>query len=187
MGLWATCRIRYRHRSDRRVPGWTPPHCLPPSRKVNARYDLLFSPSNTPKSHKVKTSPQSWSSRHRAANKSQIPEVPPDGIGIEVKTTTHRVKRTRTSIMVYRWRLDTQFFSSAPLAPIWVFLAASFPDSAAAIPRFDVFDLRYWTAWLVSGDQIAASKIKREFTEATLRRLGIESFPLAELPSRFSV
>ncbi len=107
--------------------------------------------------------------------------VLPDGRGVEVKTTTHRVAQQHGKIFDYQWYVYTQVSSGNPLAPVWVFLSCDFPEAAAATPRFDVFDPRYWTARVATGQQIKDSGVKRYVSVSTLDRLGVRPVPLKSL------
>lgn len=122
--------------------------CLPKSRRVNAKYDLVL----------------------------------PDGRGIEVKATANR-KKVNSKSPIYRWNVNTQMHSGKTdaIAPLWFFLIANFPVDAKDRRRFDVFDPRYWSVYIVTGDQLATTGITRYVTETTMRRLGIAPIPLAEL------
>ena len=130
-------------------------NCLPPSRKVNAPFDL-----------KTKS-----------------------GVTIEVKATTHkRTQKGRTSY--YRWDVSTQseaLKGNRAIADAWVFLVASFPRATSGAPRVaQAFDLKNWSCYLVSGEQLRTASCTRFISESTLRRLGIEVFPLEELKKRLS-
>lgn len=108
-------------------------------------------------------------------------------IGIEVKTTSLRKKRRDRKVEQYEWKIRTQkacVEGRRELAPLWIFLAADFPNAKAASRRFDPFDHKYWRAWLATGDQIRASKVKNMVSESTLARLGVEPVPLAKLANK---
>ena len=127
--------------------------CLPPSRKVNAPFDLIMK----------------------------------DGTTIEVKATTHkRVQKGRTPY--YQWDVKTQsgaLIGNRPIADIWVFLVATFPRATSGTPRVSqAFDLKNWSCYLVSGEQLRTAGCARFISESTLRRLDVEAFPLAELKKR---
>ena len=124
--------------------------CLPPTRKVNAPFDL-----------KTKS-----------------------GVTIEVKATTHKYAREgRTPY--YRWDVKTQAESlkgNRPIADVWVFLIASFPQKISGAPRVaQAFDLKNWTCYLVAGEQLRTAGCARFVSESTLKRLGVEAVPLKDL------
>ena len=130
-------------------------NCLPPTRKVNAPFDLI--------------------------TKSDVT--------IEVKATTHkRTQKGRTPY--YRWDVSTQseaLKGSRPIADYWVFLIASFPRETSRTPRVvQAFDTKNWSCYLVAGEQLRTAGCTRYVSESTLRRLGIEAFPLGELKKRFN-
>ena len=130
-------------------------NCLPPSRKVNAPFDLIMK----------------------------------DGTTIEVKATTHkRVKKGRTPY--YCWDVSTQteaLRGNRAIADYWVFLIAAFPREISRTPRVvQAFDLRNWSVYVVSGEQLRTAGCTRYVSESTLRRLGVEAFPLGELKKKFN-
>ena len=111
------------------------------------------------------------------------------GMTIEVKATTHkRTQKGRTSY--YRWDVSTQseaLKGNRTIADVWVFLIATFPRATpgtSSVARG--FDLKNWICYLVSGEQLRTAGCKRYVSEATLRRLGCEPFPLGELKKRFN-
>ena len=129
--------------------------CLPPTRKVNAPFDL-----------KTKS-----------------------GVTIEVKATTH--KHAQKECEPYcRWDLKAQsgaLKGNRPIADVWVFLIAAFPvatSGTSSVAR--AFDLKNWSCYLVTGEQIRTAGCTRYVSESTLRRLGVEAFPLGELKKRFN-
>ena len=129
--------------------------CLPPSRKVNAPFDL-----------KTKS-----------------------GVTIEVKATTHkRAMKGRTPY--YRWDVSAQseaLKGNRTIADVWVFLIATFPRPASGTSSVArAFDLKNWSCYLVSGEQLRTACCARYVSESTLRRLGVEPFPLGELKKRFN-
>jgi hypothetical protein len=128
--------------------------CLPPSRKVNAPFDLITK----------------------------------SGVTVEVKATTHKyAQKGRTPC--YRWDVSTQakaLKGNRTIADVWVFLIATFPRATSNTPRVaQAFDLKNWSCYLVSGEQLRAAGCTSYVPEATLRRLGVEAFPLGELKKRF--
>ena len=129
--------------------------CLPPSRKVNAPFDL-----------KTKS-----------------------GTTIEVKATTHKYARTGR-MPYYRWDAKTQsecLKGNRPIADAWVFLVATFPRAASGTSRVaQAFDLKNWSCYLVTGEQLRTSGCARFISESTLLRLGCTAFPLGELKKRFN-
>ena len=129
--------------------------CLPPSRKVNAPFDLQTK----------------------------------SGVTIEVKATTHKqTRKGRTPY--YRWDIKTQAESlkgNRPLADVWIFLIATFPGATSDMSRVaQAFDLKNWTCCLVTGEQLRTAGCTWYVSESTLRRLGIEPFPLGELKKGFN-
>ncbi len=114
--------------------------------------------------------------------------VTKSGTTIEVKATTHRhQKKGRTPY--YRWHVSTQseaLKGNRAIADVWLFLIADFPRETSSWPRVtDAFDPKHWTCHLVTGSQLRTSGCTHFISESTLRRLGVESFPLAELKKRF--
>ena len=109
--------------------------------------------------------------------------VTKSGASIEVKATTKPyVDRGRKP--VYLWKIATQAAAikgERPLADFWIFLIAKFPSSSV-----DILDYRYWRAYIVTADQLRACNVKNRLRETSLTRLGLASFPLAELKKRFS-
>lgn len=130
-------------------------NCLPPTRKVNAPFDLITK----------------------------------SGVTIEVKATTHKyVKKGKE--LYYRWDAHTQseaLKGNRPIADVWVFLAEAFPGTTSGTSRVSqAFDLKNWTCYLVTGEQLRTSGCARFISESTLRRLGCAAFPLGELKKRFN-
>lgn len=110
------------------------------------------------------------------------------GVSIEVKTTTRKRTGGRGRQPYYAWRISEQrtaLEGKKPLASTWIFLIATFPESASARRTFNAFDPRYWTAYLATGEQVKSTGCKFELTESALKRLGLISFPLSELKQRF--
>lgn len=111
------------------------------------------------------------------------------GVTIEVKATTYR-QECGGNTAYYRWGVRTQseaLKGNRPIADVWVFLIATFPRATpgtSSVARG--FDLKNWTCYLVSGEQLRTAGCKRYVSEATLRRLGVEAFPLGELKKRFN-
>ena len=129
--------------------------CLPPTRKVQAPFDLIMK----------------------------------NGTTLEVKATTHKyVPKDRTPY--YRWDVSTQseaLKGNREIADYWVFLIATFPRETSRTPRVvQAFDLKNWSCYLVSGEQLRTAGCTRYVSESTLRRLGVEPFPLGELKKRFN-
>ena len=129
--------------------------CLPPSRKVNAPFDLITK----------------------------------SGVTVEVKATTHKYsQKGRTPC--YRWDVSTQaeaLKGNRPIADAWVFLVADFPRANSSTPRVaQAFDLKNWTCYLIPGKQLRTAGCTSYVSESTLRRLGVETFPLGELKKRFN-
>ena len=130
-------------------------NCLPPSRKVNAPFDL-----------KTKS-----------------------GVTIEVKATTHKLVREGKT-PYYRWAVKTQseaLKGNRAIADYWMFLIASFPRETSRTPRVvQAFDLKNWKCYVVSGEQLRPAGCTKYVSESTLRRLGVEAFPLGELKKRLN-
>ena len=125
-------------------------HCLPPTRKVNAPFDLIMK----------------------------------DGTTLEIKATTHKHEPKGGRTLYYRWKVVTQseaLKGNRPIADYWVFLIATFPRETSRAPRVvQAFDLTNWKVYVVSGEQLRTAGCTRYISESTLKRLGIESFPLSE-------
>ena len=69
-----------------------------------------------------------------------------------------------------------------PIADVWIFMMASFPRGTSRTPRvFQAFDLGNWSAYAVSGEHLRTSGCTSYISESTLRRLGLEPFPLKKL------
>jgi len=129
--------------------------CLPPTRKVQAPYDLITK----------------------------------NGTTLEVKATTHKyAQKGRTPY--YRWDVSTQsemLKGSRPIANYWIFLIATFPRETSSEPRVvQAFDLKNWNCYVVSGEKLRTAGCTRYVSESTLRRLGVEAFPLGELRKKFN-
>ena len=111
------------------------------------------------------------------------------GVTIEVKATTHR-QEWKGKASYYRWSVRTQseaMKGNRTIADVWVFLIATFPrptSCTSSVAR--AFDLKNWSCYLVSGEQLRTAGCMRNVSEATLRRLGLEPFPLGELKKRFN-
>ena len=130
-------------------------HCLPPTRKVNAPFDLITK----------------------------------NGTTLEVKATTHKyAQKGRTPY--YRWDVSTQsemLKGNRSIADYWLFLIATFPRETSSAPHVvQAFDLKNWKAYVVSGEQLRTAGCTRYVSESTLRRLGVEAFPLGELRKKFN-
>ena len=69
-----------------------------------------------------------------------------------------------------------------PLADFWIFLIAKFPSASV-----DILDYRYWRAYIVTADQLRSCKVTQTLRESALTRLGLASFPFAELKHKFAV
>lgn len=111
------------------------------------------------------------------------------GVSIEVKTTTHMMKGGRGGQPYYCWSVSDQrtaFEGKKPLASVWIFLIATFPESASSRRSFNAFDPRYWTVYLATGEQVKSTGCKANLTESALKRLGLASFPLSELKKNFA-
>ena len=126
-------------------------NCLPPSRKVQAPFDLIMK----------------------------------NGTTLEIKATTHKYDPKRGRSPYYRWDVSTQsemLKGNRPIADYWLFLIATFPREASRTPRVvQAFDLKNWSCYLVPGEQLRTAGCTRYVSESTLKRLGIEAFPLSEL------
>ena len=123
---------------------------LPPSRKVNAPFNL--------------------------ATKF--------GVTIEVKATPHK-QTQKGRPPYYRWdvsALSEAVTSNRPIADVWVFLIAAFSRATSVTSRMTwAFDLRNWSCCLVTGKQLRTTGCARYVSASTLRRRGVEVFPLEEL------
>lgn len=109
--------------------------------------------------------------------------VAKSGVSIEVKATS-KLYEERGCKPIYRWNITTQSAAikgERPLADFWIFLIAKFPSSSV-----DILDYRYWRAYVVTADQLRACKVKKQLRETSLTRLGLASFPLAELGKEFT-
>ena len=131
-------------------------HCLPPTRKVNAPFDLITK----------------------------------NGTTLEVKATTHKyAQKGRTPY--YRWDVSTQsemLKGNRSIADYWLFLIATFPRETSSAPRvLQAFDLKNWKAYVVSGEKLRTAGCSKYISESTLRRLGVEAFPLGELKKRLNL
>ena len=125
-------------------------NCLPPSRKVNAPFDLITKSGTT----------------------------------IEVKATTHKLVREGKT-PYYRWAVKTQteaLKGNRAIADVWVFLIATFPREISQTPRVvQAFDLRNWSAYVVSGEKLRTAGCTKYVSESTLKRHGAKAFPLKDL------
>ena len=130
--------------------------CLPPTRKVNAPFDLIMK----------------------------------DGATIEVKAVTHKYDPKHGRSPFYRWDVKSQMEAlkgNRPIADYWLFMIASFPRESSRTPRVvQAFDLKNWTCYLVTGEQLRTAGCTRYVSESKLRRIDIESMPLKELKKRFN-
>ena len=107
--------------------------------------------------------------------------VTKEGATVEVKTTARRKRMPNGTSLLY-WEITDQrtaLDGKRPLADVWIFLHADFPDGRRA--HVNALDVRWWRAWVASGAQVRAAGTKRSVTETTLRRLGIAPVPLAGL------
>ena len=129
--------------------------CLPPSRKVNAPFDLITK----------------------------------SGVTIEVKATTHKYAR-KGKTPYYRWKVSTQseaLKGGRAIADYWLFLTAAFPRENSCTPHVvQAFDLKNWKVCVVTGEKLRTAGCTRYVSESTLRRLGVEAFPLGELKKKFN-
>ena len=123
-------------------------NCLPPSRKVNAPFDLIMK----------------------------------DGTTLEIKATTHKYAR-KGKTPYYRWKVSTQseaLKGGRAIADYWLFLTAAFPRENSGTPHVvQAFDLKNWKVCAVTGEKLRTAGCTRYVSESTLRRLGVEAFPLA--------
>lgn len=112
--------------------------------------------------------------------------VTKEGVSIEVKTTT-RWKNYPGGRKVRLWDVRDQltaFAGKRPLAQIWIFLVADFPPDVAKQPSFNAFDLRWWTAYVDSGEHLRSLNPKQSITLRMLERLKVSACPLSSLRSR---
>lgn len=112
-----------------------------------------------------------------------------DGTTLEIKATTHkRLKKGRAPY--YCWDVSTQsemLKGNRPIADYWVFLIASFPRETSRTPRVvQAFDTKNWKCYVVSGEKLRTAGCTRYVSESTLRRLGVEPFPLGELKKKIN-
>ena len=132
-------------------------NCLPPTRKVQAPYDLIMK----------------------------------NGTTLEIKATTHKYDPKGGRTPYYRWKVVTQsemLKGNRQIADYWLFLIATFPRETSRTPRVvQAFDLKNWSCYLVTGEQLRTAGCTRYISESTLRRLGVEAAPLARLSSKFKV
>lgn len=107
-----------------------------------------------------------------------------DGTTIEVKAVTHKYCKKGCK-PYYRWNIKTQnqcIKGNRPIADIWLFLMADFPQRASRLPlAFQAFDLRHWTCFSATGETIRALNRTGYMTESALRGVGLAPFPLARL------
>lgn len=114
-----------------------------------------------------------------------------EGVSVEVKTTTRTVPRV-TKDPVYQWNVSDQrtaLEGRRELADVWVFLAAKFPETRrmrpAASAQLSVFDPKYWTCWIVTGETVRASGCRKSVSQATFDRLGVTAQPFADFKKAF--
>lgn len=106
------------------------------------------------------------------------------GASIEVKATS-KLYEARGRKPAYRWKISTQAAAikgERPLADFWIFLIAKFPSASV-----DILDYRYWRAYIVTADQLRSCKVTQTLRESALTRIGLASFPFAELKHKFAV
>lgn len=122
-----------------------------------------------------------------AERKTQSPFdlVMKDGTTVEVKTTTTTVAQGKDR-RVYRWYVNDQrtaIEGKRPLADMWVFLAAKFPEKKQTefARQLSVFDPKNWTCWVATGEQVRESGCRTKISEATFERLGVKGERLEEL------
>lgn len=122
-----------------------------------------------------------------AERKTQSPFdlVTKDGTTVEVKTTTTTVAQGKDR-RVYRWYVNDQrtaIEGKRPLADMWVFLAAKFPEKGRTelARQLSVFDPKNWTCWVMTGEQVRESGCRTKISEATFERLGVKGERLEEL------
>ena len=108
---------------------------------------------------------------HRC-EKAPVDLVGTDGTTYEVKTTgrpkvdgVHRPRHTWT----IRDEADA-LEGRAPLADRWIFLKADFPPRAAWSRFFDVFDAHWWTAYVLTGEEMRDLEVRGLVTDGTFRR-----------------
>lgn len=107
--------------------------------------------------------------------------VLPDGRGIEVKATGKKKTQSEGRPPIYRWGVGTQINSGAKLADLWFFMKAEFPATAAESTRFDVFDTKYWTIYMATGEQMAEACVSSYVTEKVLDRIGAKQITISDL------
>lgn len=151
--------------------------CLPPSRKVNAKYDLIMKDGTT---IEVKATGK------KQSQSGGRPSIYRWDVGTQLHSIKNQKRPQRASIesdlsTTVPLLLSTTT-KSLQLAKCWLFLIANFPPESVSRSRFDVFDPKYWTVYCATGAQLAAAGVTRYVTESTLRRLNISPLPLASLP-----
>ena len=107
--------------------------------------------------------------------KAPIDLVGTDGTTYEIKTTG-RLKNDGRHRPRYTWTIRDEadaLEGHAPLAKRWVFLIARFPALAARIRVFNPFDPRWWTAYVLTGEQVRDTGVRILLTEGTLVKNGI--------------
>lgn len=116
---------------------------------------------------------------HRC-EKAPVDLVGTDGTTYEVKTTgrpkvdgVHRPRHTWT----VRDEADA-LEGRAPLADRWVFLQADFPPRAAWSRLFDAFDARWWTVYVLTGEEMRDLGVRGLVTDGTFRREEIKPLSL---------
>lgn len=112
--------------------------------------------------------------------------VTKSGVTIEVKTTgaKHRDKK----VMRYIWNISDQqtaLEGKRELASVWVFLAASFPAKRSSREQLAVFDPKYWSVYLLTGDQMLEAGCVKKVSEVTFSRLGVKPVPFADFKEAF--
>lgn len=109
--------------------------------------------------------------------------VTPDGVSIEVKTTS-RWKKYPDGRKVRVWEVADQltaFAGKRPLAQIWTFLVADFPPDVDKQSSFNAFDSRWWTVYVTTGERLRTLNPKRTITLNMLTRLHVPAHPLTDL------
>ena len=120
---------------------------------------------------------------HRV-EKAPVDLVGNDGTTFEIKTTGRPRGTADGHAPRHRWTIVDEadaLEGRAPLADRWVFLVADFPPQAALLRPFDPFDARWWTCYVLTGEQVRDTGVRRLFTIGTLRKGNYEPVPLDSL------
>jgi hypothetical protein len=109
--------------------------------------------------------------------------VTASGTTLEIKATSRMISVGKGKKM-WRWTIRDQqrsFDGKHKIADWWIFLKAEFPPELSSQRFFNVFDPAYWTAYLVRGEALLATKVRVHAGETTLRRAGAITCTIPEL------